>query len=86
MKIERAWAMPNKNTFTIKPIAELLEKYMGGGGFKEKISSYVLQETSSYQFRNECRRFMEVAVEEHLKDMQIRVNVEQIVKKGESEK
>lgn len=24
MKIERAWAMPNKNTFSIKPIKELL--------------------------------------------------------------
>ena len=27
MKIERKWAMPNKNTFTIKPIAELLARY-----------------------------------------------------------
>jgi len=27
MKITRAWAMPNKNTFTIKPIKELIERY-----------------------------------------------------------
>jgi hypothetical protein len=27
MKIERKWAMPSKNTFTIKPIKELLERY-----------------------------------------------------------
>lgn len=32
MKIERAWAMPNKWTFTIKPIAELLTEEMENGG------------------------------------------------------
>src|SRR3990167_624207 len=31
MKIERKWAMPSKDTFTIKPIAELLERYVGSG-------------------------------------------------------
>ena len=25
MKINRVWAMPNKNTFTIKPIGELIK-------------------------------------------------------------
>jgi len=33
MKIERKWAMPNKWTFTIKPIRELLEEEMGSGMF-----------------------------------------------------
>jgi len=28
MKINRTWAMPNSNTFSIKPIKELLEKYV----------------------------------------------------------
>ena len=28
MKINRAWAMPSKNTFSIKPISELLERYV----------------------------------------------------------
>ena len=28
MKINRVWAMPNKNTFDIKPIKELIEKYI----------------------------------------------------------
>jgi hypothetical protein len=28
MKINRVWAMPNKNTFTIKPIGELIDRYM----------------------------------------------------------
>jgi len=30
MKIERVWAMPNKNTFSIKPIGELIERYVFG--------------------------------------------------------
>jgi hypothetical protein len=33
MKIERIWAMPNKWTFTIKPIKELLERYNVGKGW-----------------------------------------------------
>ena len=31
MKISRIWAMPNKWTFTIKPIRELLNKYVNKG-------------------------------------------------------
>lgn len=31
MKIERIWAMPSKDTFTIKPIAELLARYIPAG-------------------------------------------------------
>lgn len=30
MKIERKWAMPSKDTFTIKPITELLKRYVKG--------------------------------------------------------
>jgi len=30
MKIERIWAMPNKWTFTIKPIKELLKEEVVG--------------------------------------------------------
>lgn len=33
MKIERVWAMPNKWTFRIKPIQELLERYNVGEGW-----------------------------------------------------
>lgn len=33
MKINRIWAMPNKWTFTIKPIKELLNRYVGEGMF-----------------------------------------------------
>ncbi len=31
MRIERVWAMPNKWTFTIKPITQLLKEEMNGG-------------------------------------------------------
>ena len=31
MIIKRKWAMPSRHTFTIKPIAELLAKYVNGG-------------------------------------------------------
>ena len=31
MKINRVWAMPNHNTFLIKPINELIQKYIGCG-------------------------------------------------------
>lgn len=30
MKIDRVWAMPNSNTFSIKPISELIERYRDG--------------------------------------------------------
>ena len=30
MKINRAWAMPNKNTFSIKPIEKLIYNYLSG--------------------------------------------------------
>lgn len=32
IRIERVWAMPNRKTFTIKPIAKLLKEEMTGGG------------------------------------------------------
>ena len=31
MKIDRKWCMPNKNTFDISPIKELIDKYMVDG-------------------------------------------------------
>lgn len=30
MKMSRVWAMPNHNTFSIKPISELIERYISG--------------------------------------------------------
>ena len=35
MRIERVWAMPNKWTFTIKPIAELLSEEVGEGNWAD---------------------------------------------------
>lgn len=31
MITNRVWSMPSKHTFTIKPIAELLQRYIGDG-------------------------------------------------------
>lgn len=31
LRIERAWAMPSKNTFSIKPIEAFIQEEMGGG-------------------------------------------------------
>lgn len=38
----RAWAMPSKDTFTIKPIAKLLDKYVGRGvkSFADPFAGY----------------------------------------------
>ena len=31
MVVNRVWAMPNSNTFSIKPIGELVKRYTSGG-------------------------------------------------------
>lgn len=49
MKITRVWAMPNKWTFKIKPIKELLLKYVGDGvGWADPFAG----ETVCTEFRN----------------------------------
>ena len=40
MKIERVWAMPNKWTFTIKPIRELLEEEISGDMWLDPFAGY----------------------------------------------
>jgi hypothetical protein len=37
MKLERIWAMPSKDTFTIKPIRELLNRYVGQNNLIEMV-------------------------------------------------
>lgn len=50
IKINRIWAMPNKWTFTIKPIEELLSRYVGDGiGWADPFSG----ETSPAEFTND---------------------------------
>ncbi len=50
MIINRVWAMPNKWTFTIKPIAELLARYVGDGkGWIDPFAG----ETSPAEFTND---------------------------------
>lgn len=40
MKISRAWSMPNKHTFTIKPIKELLKRYNVGEGWIDPFAGF----------------------------------------------
>lgn len=47
MKIERKWAMPNKNTFQIKPIKELIERYIEQIG-KDKVILNPFANISAY--------------------------------------
>jgi hypothetical protein len=50
MKINRVWAMPNKWTFQIPPIADLLAKYVGDGkGWIDPFAG----ETSPAEFTND---------------------------------
>lgn len=52
MIINRVWAMPNKWTFQIKPIAELLTRYIGDGkGWIDPFAG----ETSPANFTNDIR-------------------------------
>jgi hypothetical protein len=48
MIITRKWAMPNKNTFTIKPIRVLIEKYIGVFGQLSKVIVDPFANTSRY--------------------------------------
>lgn len=40
MKITRFWAMPNRHTFLIKPIAEVLQRYDVGIGWADCFAGY----------------------------------------------
>ena len=40
MVIDREWAMPNKNTFSIKPINKLISEEIVGGGMDRPIRQY----------------------------------------------
>ena len=37
MQINREWAMPNSNTFSILPISKLVDKYTNGSGANRKV-------------------------------------------------
>lgn len=54
MKIERKWAMPNKWTFTIKPIADLLKEEVTDGLWCDPFSG----ENSPAQVTNDLRENM----------------------------
>ncbi|KKK82209.1 hypothetical protein LCGC14_2805710, partial [marine sediment metagenome] len=47
MEIKRVWAMPNKNTFSIKPIGELIQKYIHGESVDPFANSNKLAKTTN---------------------------------------
>lgn len=58
MIISRVWAMPNRNTFTIKPIAELLGRWVGDGrGWADPFAGRF----SPAEFRNDLDVLVPVA-------------------------
>ena len=66
MIITRAWAMPNKNTFSIKPIKQLIDKYTTGVGAdafarNSKVATITndLDETTTAQFHLDAVDFIE---------------------------
>lgn len=58
LKITRAWAMPNKETFTIKPIRELLKEELTDGlwidPFAGKNSPAKITNDLNPEFRTDC--------------------------------
>lgn len=53
MKINRVWAMPNKNTFDIKPIKSLLEKYIDKDSNQIVIDPFSNGETEYARYTND---------------------------------
>ena len=54
MIINRIWAMPNKNTFQIKPIKELIERYIEAiGGEDKRLILNPFANTSTYGVTND---------------------------------
>jgi hypothetical protein len=57
IKIERKWAMPSKDTFTIKPIKQLLDRYVGSDTLISKTKGLWIDpfagENSPAQFTND---------------------------------
>ena len=58
MKTERVWAMPSKDTFQIKPIAELLKRYGVGKNWLDPFAgNYSMAEVTNREDKlNEYER------------------------------
>ena len=67
MKIERVWAMPSKDTFLIKPIAELLKRYGVGENWLDPFAgNYSMAEVTNdlnpatkAQYHEDAKKFLE---------------------------
>ena len=77
MIINRVWAMPNKWTFTIKPIADLLSRYVGDGkGWIDPFAG----ENSPAEFTND--HSIERPTSSHLDALEFLISVETYTGKG----
>ena len=56
MLIERLWAMPNKKTFTIKPITELIKDEIGGD-YLDPFPFEYKEDATDYLKRSEPKKF-----------------------------
>lgn len=54
MRMERIWAMPNKRTFAIKPIAQLLREEMGEGVWVDPFAGVKSPAAISNDLNPEC--------------------------------
>ena len=54
MEINRVWAMPNKNTFTIKPINELIKKHFGCMETRHEMLTRIDPFVNNSPFKNNC--------------------------------
>ena len=48
MNIQRVWAMPNHNTFQIKPINELIDRYVNSGDWIDRQAAKATGESISF--------------------------------------
>ena len=56
MRIDRIWAMPNKKTFTIKPIAELIKEEIGDD-YLDPFPFEYKEDATDYLKRSEPKKF-----------------------------
>ncbi len=62
MKINRIWAMPNKKTFQIKPIKELLDRYISNWGIVIDPFPLEYKEDATEYLNKYINNFFEIAV------------------------
>lgn len=70
MKIERKWAMPNKWTFTIKPISQLLSEEVVGGVWADPFAGANSPATITNDLRENMPTYFHMDALEFLKSVE----------------